>query len=1496
MLLILLFGIAYVAIQQPGVQTKVAQKAADYLSRTIDHEVTVGSVDIEFFSNVILEQVRVLDYKDKEMFYVGRIEADISAFSIFHPNTLSIGTLVLQEPRANLVQYAGSDTLNLSTFIRSLSELIVKDTTKPSQPFDFSIDALVIKDGRFTYDNFNRPPTDFGMDYFHLTIDNLSGKFSEITIEDTLQARVTDLRAREARSDTRLHNLDGLITYASTFWEFDELDLKVNKSNLQHYVRFDYSRFHDFTSFIDSVTVTADLENSLVYSNDIAVFAPQLREYDENLFVSSAELKGKVKNFTARDVDVRYGQNTHIVGNFSADGLPNAKETFANIRLRESTINADDIRQFLPDNIYEVAERLGTVTLQGRFLGFYDDFVANGTFNTALGNLTSDINLKLEDEARKSSYKGYLKTNSFHLGRLIGNSDYVKTISMEGRVSGSGFSLQTARLNLDATIGQLHVLDYNYRNIKVDGTLSRELFSGKLAINDPNLVFSGNGDVSFGKGTEAFNLAADLQRVNLQGLGLSQKPLVIHADADLNFKGLKFDDFAGTALFNNATIQYNGDTLVMDSVLVESQITGGTRSLNLLSDLLTLSASGDFKYSVLFKDVSQLVKEYKLNFESIDAATEAYYRRKRITGQQDYSLKYDIYLKQVNPLLHMVVPNLSISDSSEVEGSFRHGNTVIFDLFAQIDTIWYDKITLYQNNVEINSSKYQQSPDVLASALFTSQKQLLPSTGETENFYVEGIWNERTIDFSTSISQPAQNHRASITGDINFLENQVQVVFDKSNITLHENPWAFTPGNTVLISEGGQRIEFINFALTNAQQVFTAQGVISDDPEGRLLVNVRNFDLRNLNPLLTQQISGTLHAEVVVQDVYKDMIFNTDMRIDSLYFDDVLIGNVRGRSNWLNAQQQLAVDVGINRAGKKVLTVTGNYQPKEVEEQLDLLAVMVDTQLKIVEPLLKPILSRMEGTMEGRLRILGRLSAPVLTGSVMVNSGQFRFDYLGVTYRFNDRVYFGANSISFRNSRLTDLFGNTGNLTGGITHDGFSNMKLDLEARFRNMMVLNTTSSQNELYYGTAFATGSASVRGPVDDLQINVNARSNENTRIVVPLDNQTELARKDFIKFVNRNAADTTAVAVKVEEPRVDLSGIAMNFNLDVTDEAYFEIIIDRQTGDVIRGSGHGQIRMTIDTRGDFNMYGNFEISNGAYNLNLLEGLVTREFKVTPGGTISWNGDPLAGTMRINATYTQLTSFSDLSLGTGGNQIQGRYPVTATIALTGPILTPEIKLGLNFDELPQDVQPLLYPILSSVRNDENELNRQVFSLLVLQRLAPPGSFATMDAGSAAVGGSLGSLLSSQLSSFFNSIDSNLQIDIGLGGVNQEALTNLQVRLSYNLFEGRLRVTGQSGIVTGTGNTTATGRNNRNAYQGDWSVEYYITKSGELRARLEYNTNPSVFNDRVNTSQSISLLHTKRFDTLHELFRRNKPSRSQLRKQQEEEPIILDSDPRLNL
>ena len=623
----------------------------------------------------------------------------------------------------------------------------------------------------------------------------------------------------------------------------------------------------------------------------------------------------------------------------------------------------------------------------------------------------------------------------------------------------------------------------------------------------------------------------------------------------------------------------------------------------------------------------------------------------------------------------------------------------------------------------------------------------------------------------------------------------------------------------------------------------------------------------------------------------------------------MLLGDVTGNLRTVGAGR-LGLDLNLARGGQRLLTVDGGIAPNAApDQQLSLQASLTDAPLKLVEPFLSFLMDDLRGTMRGHLDILGPMAAPILRGGVDVHQGRFRFGYLNTTYRLSGplaagdssltpaHIGFDKDGIRLRSLVLRDQLANNATLDGTVYEQGFQNMSLDLRATFRRFMILNTTRKENNLYYGTAFSTGRLSVSGTPEDLVIRIDAKTDPGTRFAIPLDNQAEVSRSSFIKFVSYAPTGDTLSSARPDSLLAsgpDLSGLRLDMNLDVTPDAQLQVIFDESTGDIITGTGQGRVSLAIDTRGNFNMYGNVEIVRGLYNFTLL-GVVNKEFIIRPGGTISWNGDPYGGTLNLTATYTQKTSLqpilSAISDVVGNTNVV--VPVVALMNMKGSLLAPEIQLGLDFTSATQASGTLasaLEAYANNIRNDPQELNRQVFSLLILKRLSAQNEFNVgANVGNNAFANSIGELLSTQLSYWVSQIDSNLEIDLGLAGFDQTALQAMQVRVSYSFMQGRLRLTREGGVSSGTnsntigntpGGTSGTGSNSQAL--GDVSLEYYIRPDGRLRLKLAYETTSKDI-QRANTArQSGSLVHTQQFDSFEELFRRRRLRRQEAKRIEE--------------
>jgi len=1511
---------ALVALRVPAVQTRLAHEAADVLTKRLGQRVTIGRVDVRPFSRVLLEGVRVQDRRGGELFSIGQADADISLFSVFDARHLHIGKLVLNEPRFELQNLPGQpDSTTFNQFTAAVKRLMGPSDTTKKAPFDFQIAEVGLRNGHFAIEKQDRPRANtYGrsIDYDHLVADSIYADISKIRLGDTLGLRISHLHAVETPSQTQLREITTDMTYGPHFWEFKDLSLRVGRSQVKNYVRFEFRVFGNFSDYNDSMKTIARLRGTRVYTDDIAKFAPALAPLHESV-VLSGDASGYVRDFKVNNLDLRYGRGTHLVAKRAhADNLPNYKESFFDFRLLPSVVVAGDLKKWLPASANKIVQRLGTVRLQGSLLGFYNDFVANASFDTALGFVATDVNLKTKTDLTHAVYEGTVRSNAFQLGRFLGDESVVRDVTLNGRVAGTGFLPAFARGRATVSVPGIWLGGRRYRNVALNGDFRPQHFSGHFSVNDPAVRLVADGRIDLERAHEDVDVKTTIDHADLRALGLTSQPLTVATTANVKFKGIQLDSLIGHAYLRHSRFGLGRRRLDLDTLdVVSTRNRLNQRRVTVRSEALNASLAGTFNTSDVVRDVQTLLAEYRLNFESNATATAAYYRRKSQRRLPVYKLDLLLNLKKPNPVLALFVPDLRVANGSRIDGSFRSGETSIFQLGGHLDSLRYGPVQTVNDDFDFLTSKLPYESDILAQASITSDRQVLPALGRTEKFIVEGVWDQQRINFSTSLAQTGTTNKAVINGSLGFLPRAIEIVFRKSGVHLLDEDWAIAADNSVKISDYGREFDIKNLTFNHGGQFVSAQGFISPNA-GRppLQLQVKDFALGTLNSLTGQRLGGRVNAQGTVKGVYGPLEINSTLGVDSLTYDGTLIGQVAGTGNWDTAARKLRVDLGVARAGQSVLAVLGDIAPQDATNQFNLTGTLNEAPIVLAQPFLGSLFKNLGGTGRGELRLTGKFAAPNLTGAVDVHNGRLTFGYLGTTYTFADRISFTNTAIEFRNIRLRDVLGNTGTVDGVVHHHNFKDMSLDIAASFRKMQVLNTSRKDNDLYFGTAYATGTARVTGPTDDLDITVRASSEAGTRISLPLDNAARAQKAGYIKFVNNNPVGDTVVTKKAKtvavQDKIDLSGIRLNMNLTITPEAYMEILLDESTGDVIRGSAAGQLRMAIDTRGDFNMYGQVEIVRGAYNFTL-QGLINKEFVVQPGGVISWNGDPLAGEMNVTATYTQRTSLAPV-LGTGSTGSAAVVPVTAVMNLTGPLLLPAIKLNLEFNDAPGTLQGDLAAFTASLRNDEQELNRQVFSLLVFKQLSPPGSFGntiSLRGQDNTVQNSLGQILSTQLGLLTSQIDQNLEIDFNINGLTAEQLQALQVRLSYSFLNGRLRLTREGGFTSNanlvnvpgnTGTTPTTGNTAGGAsLLGDLSLEYYLRPDGKFRTKLRYETTPRDLETVNQPRAGISLLHTEQFDTFGELFSRKNPKKKERNTQKAREGrevLNVDEDPRTTL
>ena len=1467
-----LFLLAFGLLQVPPVQKSIAKYYTDQIGEISGFDISYQSVYVIWYDRVQVSGLIITDPENNVMVKAKKIAVNFRISSLLARNQINLDAVRLDSTVVNLTTIPDQGTgsiLNVNLFINKVNSKAQGGTASKI----VNIGEIVLSESGFIYNNTNRDSLKNRFDYNHFKLQLNDGHFQNFkVIGDTIQFKVNSLVAQDQATGFDVHQLTTFFRISQKSLEFVNLRLDAGTSHVQDTIRFTYGSQLDLADFNNKVNIEANLSSTVLEPKDLALFFPS-SEKVKNVIKISGKFSGKVNHFSLTGMLIESG-NSQFGGTLSMDGLPTIDETFITLKLNQATIDIEDLGFLFQDNVLTRLKPFGRFTLKGNFTGFVNDFVADGLLNGRLGQIRSNLNLKInEKNPDLSEYRGDLELVDFQLGAYFEDTTTFKTVSLKGNINGRGLTKQSADFRLEGTISHFGTRLYNYKNIVTNAQFSSQFFDGQLSIDDPNLKFTAQGSIDFRNKVDRVKIKATLDTAFFHRLGLSQNYLALSSQIDIDSKGLTLDSLFGKADFSDTRIAYQDEVLDIDFMqLLSRQIQEG-RSLQLKSSLADIDLSGNYYYSTLFEDMVSFYTELYLTIKNDRPELARYYSQK-VKSEQEYQVRFKIILHDISPLIDVVDLDLFPGKGTLLEGDFTNGPTSLFNVYSSIDSLYLGGKLFKQSNLEFSGSKLRDSTQILAMLTIHSKEQAIAPKFNTKDLLLEAIWNKDHIELGLDFDQKEKENSLRLKAAVDFLNDSTRLKILPSKIKALDKYWEVNQKNKILVK--GKEWTVHALEIINASQSIQLSGNISADPEKSLFLSIENFNLDVLNAFSTEQFSGTLRGSAEGRDFYQNPYIQNDLNIKGLTVDDFLIGDVSGMNIWNQNERRFNINFFIDRLDKRIVKLTGYYEPSE-ENPLHIKAQLDKANLEIVEPLLKNIFSEMSGTVTGEYTILGSFSRPQITGEGNIIGGKLMIDYLKTLYSFTGTLGMSPSQIQFKNFEIKDIFNNAATLRGHIAHKNFRGFTLNLEGSFNNFQLLNTNSRDNALFYGQGYATGTLAITGLSSDIKIETTARTEKNTRIFIPMNSTESVEKKDFLNFVN--FTDTTQ-ATQVNEVKSmktkskGTAGFAIDINLDITPDAYVEIIFDIKTGDIIRGRGNGEIKLQLDTKGDFLMFGAVEFTQGAYNFTLYD-IINKEFDIQPGSRISWYGNPYEGIMDIRATYRQMASLapilSDQTIASDP-QIRRKYPTEVKLKMDGPMLSPQIAFDIDAKELPDNVivdVPGRPPVRLNFefqafksRLDEQELKRQVFSLVILRRFSPPDAFST----SGTLYNSVSELLSNQLSYWLTQVDQNLEIDMDLGTLDQEAFNTFQLRLSYTFLNGRLRVTRD-----GTFSNQYRQTDNISSIAGDWTVDYLLTPDGRFKVKMYSRTNLNQLTNTLGTQNAvttgISLLHTQNFNEIKEIW-----------------------------
>lgn len=1391
------------------------------------------------------------------MLYAEKIQASIKEFS-YSDKTIQLEKTTLTNTFFNLKKYEGETKLNLQFLINHF-----KKPKTTSSGWIFGINEVELINNRFNYDNQNAPKKKFGIDYQHISLTEVNLLATEIDlIEKGVDCKIERLSCKE-KSDFQIKEMYTEANVSPSGIVAQNLKLITANSDIHGNVTLLTSAYSDFSNFVEAVTIKSYFETTKVHFKDISYYAPQMEGIEKWLNMEG-EIKGKINNLKTRKFSFITDDGTRYKGDADISGLPNVEDMFLYVDVDELITTKEKIetipvfpftkKQFIkmPPNF----RHLGAIRFSGNFTGFYHDIVAYGKLKTSIGSITTDLSLKMKNG--KPYYKGKVKTNHFQLGKFFEMSKDIGDITMNVNVDGSGFSKGDLDVNVTGNINQVVIKNYEYNNAKVEGGFKDKIFNGFLAVADENISFDFKGRIDVSHEMPEFHFISNIENAKLGKLNLikSKKKLKTRfsTQVQVDLVGDNMDNLVGDVKILNSRYNDKLDSIKVESILVTSEIADKIKTIKIKSDLLDATAKGEFYY----KEVANFIDNFFTRY--IPSQIDQQHQIVNLS----HNIDFNVELHNSALLSKVLFKGIEMSDHTTLIG---HYNATTHELLINGDAPFMNAYGVEIDDFSFSSKANEKVLDLVIDAETIKQ---------SDSLYMDRFNISGTLQQDSSFTEISwANQKDTVKNDANITlvslfngYNHVSNTFINSYAHIADSLWQIEPNNNITIDTGYIAVKGLN--IHNQNQSIVIDGKLSDNESDQIDILMKQFNLFNLKKVIPSDIirlEGIIDGVASVGRKNGELLYTSDLQFDRFRVNESLIGKGSLEALWNTGSQSLKLDGKFYRDHIPTILFSGNYFPNEIEENLDLTLKLHQTELSVFDVYTKDHLSDLKGLANANISLRGNFKKPRFQGEISLLNLEFTVDYLKTRYktkRCNINVV--PDMISFDNVIFLDQNNHVAEANGTIYHEWFSDLSVDVGLNVNNFQALNTTELDNSLYYGKAYVTGLVNIGSYEKQMNIDVEVKTEKNTTINIPLSDNEDIVESNFIEFISN---DTNDVELEVKE-EIDLANIEMNFDLDITPDAEVRLIFDDQIGDVMRSRGSGNIKLNVNNDGDLNMFGNYVVQDGDY-LFTLQNVINKRFDLEEGGKIIWNGDPYEAEIDLTAVYRLRARLYDLLVNIDTNDIyKKRVPVDLKLRMQNAMMNPDISFDIDLPTADEDTKNKVKSVLYVSDKEENiqELNKQVFSLLVLNTfLPPPGADAAY--GHANVGTTTSSeLLSNQLSNWLSKISNDFDIGVNYRPGDELSNQELELALSTQLFNDRLILDGNFGI-SDRQNVSSEAQNTNNLI-GDISLEYKITKDGKLRAKAFNNSNQFSFQN-INSpyTQGLGLSYKEEYDTGKEFWQK---------------------------
>ena len=1013
-------------------------------------------------------------------------------------------------------------------------------------------------------------------------------------------------------------------------------------------------------------------------------------------------------------------------------------------------------------------------------------------------------------------YKADLKIDNLQLHHFL-PKDSIYELSLSAAADGRGLDVMSYRsyAKLDLALDRLHYAQYHLSNVHLTGALKGALVTANLTSDNELLKMTTDAEYNLAHSYPDGKVTVDVTRLDLHELGLMpepmKRPLAFNLSAEAR-QNRVFTHFISGDMKLNLSARSGVNPLI-------------SQSIRFVDVLMKQIDEKELNHAELRKALPTAV----LSFSAGKENPLAYFLATKNISYHDASMKFGM------------APDWGINGKAAV-------HALKVDTL-QLDTVFFtvkqDTTLMKLRAGVINGPKNPQFSfsTTLTGEIRDRDAELLVDykNGKGETGVLLGV-NARPL-----FEGQGKGNGIAFT----LIPEKPIVAFQQFHFNENHN-WIYLHKNMrVYANVDMWDEEGMGFRVHSMQGDTVSLQNID--------VEIRRIRLQEITSVLPYfpEVTGLFSLEAHYIQTEKDLQLSAEASIDELTYERQRIGDIALGATWLPGEQgKQYLNAYLNHDQVEVLVADGKLLPTRTgKDSLEVNTTLEHFPLRVANAFIPDQMVTLSGDMDGNLNITGSTEQPLINGELVLDSVAVFSSQYGARFVFDNRpVQIKNNRLLFDKFAIYTTSKNPFTIDGYVDFRDMSRPMANLNMLAQNYTLLDAKRTRESLVYGKVFADFRATVKGPLDGLNMRGNVSLLGNTDVSYVLTDSPLTVQDRLGSLVTFTSFSDTTTVVRQEVPTVSLGGLDMVMMVHIDPSVRVKVDLDASNDNRIELEGGGDLSMKYTPQGDLTLTGRYTLSGGLMKY-ALPVIAAKEFAIDNGSYVEWTGNPMDPMLNFKATDRIRASVSE---GENGGSRMVNFDVSVVVKNRLD------NLSFAFDvSAPED---------ATVQNEltamgAEERGKQALYIMVMKTYLGTGPIGGGGGGFGKL--NMGSALTSVLSSQINSLMGNLKnasLSVGVEDHDDSETgskrTDYSFRYSQRLFNNRFQI-----VIGGKVSQGENATNDAESFIDNISLEYRLDRTGTRYIRLFYDKNyESVLEGEI-TETGVGIVLRKKLDKLSELF-----------------------------